>query len=172
MKILNLFKIQFLTYCLFCLLVAPASHAGEIEQNDIVGVWILEKDDAAAEHIEIYEYDGLYFGKIIWLKSAEESSEPLLDVKNKKEELRSRPLLNLEIMKDYKFNGEDTWKDGKFYAHQRGKSVSPKFTLIDANQLKIQVKILFIKKSFTWYRLTDVSQETLQSPDTNLPAGQ
>ncbi len=156
---------------LVCFLLAgsTSSHAGDIRPDDIVGVWLVQTDEEATEHIEIFQRDGLYFGKIIWAKSPDETSGPALDVKNKKDELKSRPLVGLEILKDYKFDGVDTWQDGDFYAYKKGKTASPKLTLIDADHLKIQVKILLFKKTFIWPRVAQINEETLQNPHKNDP---
>jgi len=130
--------------------------AGETQPDDIIGVWLIEEDGEPVENIEIYKYDDMYFGKIIWLKQSDTTDNPAVDKKdknNKNKELRNRPLLGLEVLMDYNFDGEDTWKGGEFYAHRKGRTVSPKLTLIDEHHLKIQVKILFVKKSFIWKRV-------------------
>lgn len=127
--------------------------AQEVQADDIVGTWLIEEDGKPVEKIEVYKCDSLYCGKIVWISNPDSSHTPALDKKNKNEEMRNRPLLGLEILRSYKFDGEDCWKDGKLYAHRKGKTVSPKLTLIDKDHLKIEIKLLFFKKSFTWKRL-------------------
>jgi uncharacterized protein (DUF2147 family) len=137
-----------------CLLfIFSAAAADEVKPDDIVGVWLIEEDGEAVEKVEIYRCGGMYCGKIVWLKSQEGTDTPVTDEKNKSEELRDRPLLGLEVLQGYEFDGENSWHDGNFYAYRKGKTVSPKLTLVDGNHLKIQVKILFIKKSFVWKRV-------------------
>ncbi len=126
--------------------------AGEVKPDDIVGIWLIEEDGEAVEKVEIYRCENRYCGKIVWLKSQEGINVPVTDVKNKSEALQDRPLLGLEVLRGYEFDGENAWHDGEFYAYRKGKTVAPKLTLIDENHLKIQVKILFIKKSFVWTR--------------------
>ncbi len=147
------FMVSFL--CL--LFVISSSIAEAVESDDIVGVWLIERDDEAAEKIGIYPCDGGYCGKIIWLKSSADQPEPPLDINNKDESLRCRPLLDLEIITDYQFDGEDSWHDGNFYSHRRGKSASPEFSLLDANHLQVKVTILLFKKTFVWPRVAQVS---------------
>ncbi len=122
------------------------------EADDIIGVWLIEDKGEVVEKIEIYKCDELFCGKIIWIKQTDSTETVMVDKKNKDKKLRNRPLLGLEVLKNYKFDGKNTWRDGKFYAHRKGRTVSPKLTLIDENHLKIQVKILFVKKSFVWKR--------------------
>ncbi len=139
-------------FCLFFHFSVAA--ANQVMPDDIVGIWLIEEDGKAVEKVEIYQSEDKYCGKIVWLKSQDETDDPVTDKKNKSEDLRNRPLLNLVVFHDYEFDGESSWVGGKFYAHRKGKTVSPKLTLIDANQLKIQVKILFLKKSFVWKRVS------------------
>ena len=122
--------------------------------DDILGIWLIEEDGEPIEKIEISKCGDMYCGKIIWIKQMDTTGNPIVDKKNKKKELRNRPLLGLDVLKNYKFDGKDTWQDGEFYAHRKGKTVSPKLTLIDKQHLRIQVKILFVKKSFVWKRVS------------------
>ena len=123
-----------------------------INPDQITGIWLIEEDGETVEKIEIYKRDGLYFGTIIWIRPSDSTGDPAVDKKNKTKELRNRPLLGLEVMKGFAFDGKETWRDGKVYAHRKGKTVSPKLTLVDEDHLKIQVKLLFVKKSFVWQR--------------------
>lgn len=150
---MNTLQTRITVMSILCLLFFfSVATASEVKPDDIVGVWLIEEDGEAVEKVEIYRCEEKYCGKIVWLKSQEATDNPVTDEKNKSEELRNRPLLGLEVLQGYEFDGESTWRDGKFYAHRKGKTVSPKMTLIDKNQLKIQVKILFVKKSFVWKR--------------------
>ena len=140
---------------LFCLLSpVTMTMAGPVSPDDILGTWLITEDDEAVEKVEITKCGDFYCGKIVWLKAQDESDTPVTDLKNKADDLKDRPLVGLEVLQSYQFDGEDTWRDGKFYAYRKGKTVSPKLTLIDKDHLKIQVKILFVKKSFVWERVT------------------
>ena len=153
-RLLTTWQIRISVVSMLCLpFFISAAAADEVEPDDIVGIWLIEEDGEAVEKVEIYRCEEMYCGKIVWLESQEATDIPITDEKNKSEELRSRPLLGLEVMHGYEFDGKSVWRGGKFYAHRKGKTVSPKLTLIDENQLKIQVKILFIKKSFVWKRV-------------------
>ena len=153
MKTEQIIRITLIIVLLSLLKVPSGVSAQEVQPDDIVGTWLIEEDGHPVEKIEVYECDSLYCGKIVWINNPDSSHTPALDKKNKNEELRNRPLLGLEILKGYKFDGEDCWKDGKLYAHRKGKTVSPELTLIDKDHLKIEIKLLFFKKSFTWKRL-------------------
>ncbi len=138
---------------LVVLLIFSTAGAVEVNSDDIIGIWLIEENEEAVEKVEIYLCDEMYCGKIVWLKSQEGVEFSITDENNKSNELRNRPLLGLEVMTGYKYNGDSVWCDGEFYAHRKGKTGSPKITLIDENHLRIQIKILFLKKSFVWKRV-------------------
>lgn len=153
MRTAHIIRGTFIILLLSLLGVPSGVYAQEVQADDIVGTWLIEEDGNPVEKIEVYKCDSFYCGKIVWINNPDSSHTPALDKKNKNEELRNRPLLDLEIVKSYKFDGKDCWKDGELYAHRKGKTVSPKLTLIDKDHLKIEIKLLFFKKSFTWKRL-------------------
>lgn len=133
--------------------VPSGVYAQAVHADDIVGTWLIEEDGKPVEKVEVYKCDTSYCGKIVWINNPDSFHTPALDKINKNKELQDRPLIGLEILKDYRFDGEDCWKDGELYAHRKGKTVSPKMTLVDENHLKIEIKLLFFKKSFTWKRI-------------------
>lgn len=153
---MNTLQTRITAVSILCLLIFfSVAAADEVKPDDIVGIWLIEEDGEAVEKVEIYRCEEKYCGKIVWLKSQEGTDVPVTDEKNKSEDLRNRPLLGLEVLRGYEFDGESAWREGEFYAYRKGKTVSPKLTLIDENHLKIQIKILFLKKSFEWKRVSE-----------------
>lgn len=105
------------------------------KKDDILGKWLSPSGDG---QIEIYKNGDKFHGKLVWIKSViNGSSKPITDVKNPKEELRSRPILGLEILKDFVFN-DGKWEDGTIYDPKSGKTYSCKLTLKDNNSLNIR----------------------------------
>ena len=148
------YSISIISVILFFMLFSfSLISAGEANQDDIIGVWLIEEKGEPSEKIAIYKCGDKYCGKIIWIKQSDTTDIPPVDEKNKKKELRNRPLLGLEVLEDYKFDGKKTWRGGKFYAYRKGRTVSPKLTLIDKNRLQIQIKFLFVKKSIILERV-------------------
>ena len=74
--------------------------------DDIEGIWFNEEKDAK---VRIYEENGQYFGKVIWLEEPNEpdTGEPKLDDENSDPELQKRPIMGLLLMKDFVFDGDD-----------------------------------------------------------------
>ncbi|HEY0110845.1 MAG TPA: DUF2147 domain-containing protein, partial [Fibrella sp.] len=80
---------------------------------------------------------------------------PKLDSKNPEANLKSRPLLNLNIMTGFSYDGSNVWDDGKIYNPEDGKTYSCKMTLKNPNTLDVRgyVGISLIGKTQTWTRL-------------------
>lgn len=115
------------------LLMLKATYAQHAD--DILGKWL---NPSGEGQISIYKKGDLYFGKLVWLKLPNDASgKPKTDINNPEPSLRSRPILNLEILKDFKSDDNHTYEDGTIYDPKSGKTYSCKMTL-NGNQLKIR----------------------------------
>jgi uncharacterized protein (DUF2147 family) len=137
----------------FVLLPFFHMNAQEVNQDDILGVWLNEDKDA---HVEIYSENNKYYGKIIWLRDPidEETGKPKLDDKNEDESLHDRPVMGLMLLRDFVFDGDDEWEDGRIYDPKNGKDYScymifPDET--DKNTLKVRGYIGFSLLGRTTY---------------------
>ncbi len=94
----------------------------------ILGKWI---NPSGEGQIQIYKRGNLFFGKLAWIKEPndEATGKPKLDVKNPDKSLQSRPILGLELLKNFKFDGDDVYEDGTIYDPKSGKTYSCKMTL-------------------------------------------
>ncbi len=143
---------------LFILLSATAtSYAAQ--GDDILGVWNNEEKDGK---IEIYKCDGKYCGKIVWAKEpnypagSKEGTPgtPRLDHLNPDAAKRSRPILGLQIVKDFIFVGEDVWKGGTVYDPKSGNTYRGKIRIVSPNELDLRgfVGIPLFGRTTTWTR--------------------
>lgn len=120
---------------LFILLLVFSTQVFAQKKDDILGKWI---DPSGEGQIEIYRKGDKYFGKLVWLKEPNnEKGKPKTDEKNPTESLRSKPILGLEILKNFKFD-EDVWNDGTIYDPKSGKTYSCKLTMKNVNLLSIR----------------------------------
>jgi uncharacterized protein (DUF2147 family) len=88
---------------------------GQIPSNtdDCVGkYWSPDKD----AHIDIYKKLDKYYGKISWAKN------PRKDDKNPEVALRTRDIVGMEFLTNFKFDGKDTWENGYIYDAKKGKT--------------------------------------------------
>lgn len=98
--------------------------------DDIVGVWRSPQGDA---HVQIFQNQGLYYGKIIWGTGGAET-----DVNNPNASLRSRKLIGLVMLEHFKFDGAYHWKNGTIYDPRNGETYSCEMWLSDGNNLNIR----------------------------------
>lgn len=93
--------------------------AQSVNEEEVVGVWLSQNGN---EKIEVYQNNGRYWGKIVWMKEPNtESGHPKVDEMNPKEELRDQPLVGLEILMDFKEKNKGVYTDGKIYDASSGK---------------------------------------------------
>lgn len=144
-KILVLILIGLMTYPVANL------NAQEVQADDILGLWLNEDKDA---HVEIYKNDNKYYGKLVWLREPndEETGEPKLDDENQDESLRSRPVLGLLLLRDFEFDGDDEWEDGRIYDPKNGKDYKCYMEFNDSkDDLKVRGYIGFSMLGRTTY---------------------
>jgi len=137
--------------CLF--VVAPAwSQEAPQEGDRIIGVWLTA--DAKAQ-VEAYRTGDQYGGKIVWLKEPEKNGKPVVDDQNPDEHLRGRPILEMQMMKGFVYDGDGVWVDGRVYDPESGDEYSGKLELVDENTMELRGYILIplFGRTETWTRV-------------------
>lgn len=134
------------------LAVASVITASAQNADAILGKWLSKTGEG---QILIYKKGSKFYGKLAWIKVPnDESGKPKTDVKNPKAELRSRPILGLEIIKDFTFDGDDVYEDGTIYDPQSGKTYSCKMTLKgDVLKIRGYIGISLIGRTENWSRV-------------------
>ncbi|WP_345948287.1 DUF2147 domain-containing protein [Mucilaginibacter sp. PAMB04274] len=144
-------KFSFFIALLGVLLFSASSFAQSADA--ILGKWI---NPSGEGQIQIYKKGSLFYGKLVWLKQPndETTGQPKTDKNNPEKNLHSRPILGLEILKDFKFDGESVYDDGNIYDPKNGKIYSCKMTL-NGNKLKIRgyIGISLLGRSEIWTRV-------------------
>ncbi|NTU93218.1 MAG: DUF2147 domain-containing protein [Chlorobiaceae bacterium] len=93
-----------------------AAHARPVEADDIVGKWESFKDRRHQATIEISRTGkGTYEGRIVWGDRPER-----LDAKNPDPSLRSRLIVGMVILRDFRYKGENDWSGGRIYDPDSG----------------------------------------------------
>jgi len=147
---------RYLVGFLFLLFALQVS-AGE---NDaILGTWTT-KD--AKSRVTIYPCGAMVCGKIISLKKPVYppddkkgmAGQTKIDRENPDPKLRKRPLIGLEILKDFKRADKDLWKSGTIYDPESGNTYKCKLTLQAPNRLKVRgyIGFSFIGRTQIWTR--------------------
>ncbi|GAB3497116.1 DUF2147 domain-containing protein [Spirosoma knui] len=121
----------------------------------VVGKWLSSKKK---NQVQIYRQGTSYHGKLVWMQEPNDPStnRPKADGKNPDEKLRTRPLINMLIMTDLRYKGNNVWGDGLIYNPEDGKTYGCQVTLKDANTLDVHGYVFGISmlgKTRTWTRV-------------------
>lgn len=117
------------------LLLVWAVAAQAQQANDIVGTWFNAEKDGK---IQIYKQGDAFFGKLVWLKNPTLDGKARSDEKNNEATLRTRPLLGIVLLRDFKYDEDNVWNEGKVYDPKNGKTYSCKLTLSEKNRLDVR----------------------------------
>ena len=132
--------------------------------DEILGVWATDPEGEGGQaHIEIFAVGDKYSGKIVWLEEPVylegdedgEAGEPKVDTNNPDPALQSRPIMGLELMKGFLYDGKGTWKKGTIYDPDNGKTYKSKVKIGDQGELKVRGFIGFslIGRTSEWTRV-------------------
>lgn len=119
----------------------------------ILGIWESEHDNA---RIKISKSGDSYHGKIVWLNEEnDESGKPKNDKNNPAEALKSQPILGLEALSDFTYNGDGVWDGGTVYDPRSGKKYSCRLSISGVGKLEIRafMGISLIGKTQNWDRV-------------------
>jgi len=119
----------------------------------ILGKWLDHTGDA---QILIYKVGNKYFGKLAWLKEPnEKNGKPKTDKNSGHPERRNTPLVGLEILKDFSFDGK-TYDGGTVYDPQNGKTYRCEMTLKgDALKMRGYIGFSLFGRTEVWSRVKE-----------------
>lgn len=132
------------------------SPCGAVEADDILGVWVTQDKDC---RVVIFKKDQRYHGRIAALKYPDYLPEeeegpngtPRLDKKNPDESLRSRPMVGIELIYDFRFD-DGKWVDGHIYDPQKGKVYTCEISLSEDGKLHVRgyIGVSFLGRTTVW----------------------
>lgn len=140
-----------LFWLIFLLLVIGGRAMAE-EADAIVGEWYTEENKAL---VQIYKADGVYNGKIVWLKEPKkDDGSEKLDTNNPDESKRDNPIIGLNLVNGFVYQGKGKWGDGTIYDPDNGKTYSCKMQLKEENSLKVRgfIGVSLIGRTQMWVR--------------------
>lgn len=138
----------------FLLLIGLTAFVSADNADSVLGTWL---NGTKKGHVQIYKQGGTYFGKLVWLGQPNDpdTGKPRTDDKNADVSKRKRPMMNMVLMYNFKYNGDNVWSDGKIYNPEDGKEYNCKMTLQDPNTLLVRgyVGISLLGKTQIWTRI-------------------
>lgn len=139
--------LPFITTALVCTVAVPAA-----KPDDVVGNWRTKGGESV---IRIERTGTVYGGRVLWLKEpTQKDGKPKIDDKNPDAARRGRPILGLDLLRGFRFDGKDTWIDGKIYDPRNGKDYSCTMRIDEHGDLAVRgfVGISLIGRTETWQR--------------------
>ena len=143
---------MFKNLCLLFVFVNCTLSVFAQKKDDILGKWL---NPSGEGQVEIYKKGDKYNGKLVWIKDPnDDNGKPKLDIKNPNSSLHSRPVMGLEILKNFVFE-DGKWTDGTIYDPKTGKTYSCNLSLKENGQLNIRgyIGISIIGRSESWKRV-------------------
>lgn len=152
-----------LTRALLVLLLLPLPALAD-DADAILGQWATAE---AKSQVEIYEANGQYHGRIVALKEPlypddpdhEDYAEglagqPKTDRNNPDEALQGRPIVGMQLMRGFRYDGGNVWSGGTIYDPESGKTYKCKLTLVAPDELDVRgyVGISLFGRTTTWTR--------------------
>ncbi len=123
-----------------------------LAQNSPVGVWKTIDDESgeATSHIEIYEKDGKFHGKIVKMLRDPEDTLCAKCPGDKKD----KPLMGMEILWDLKKH-KDYWSYGRIMDPNNGKTYKCNIRMENNDELKLRgyIGIAALGRNQVWYRI-------------------
>lgn len=121
------------------------------QSNSIVGTWLTADKKG---HVEIYKSKDVYYGKVVWLKEPNDpkTGKPKLDKENPNSDKKSRTLIDMVFMYNFKKVGEE-YTDGYVYDCRSGKVYSGKLWLEGNNKLSMRGYAGIFFSTETWTRI-------------------
>lgn len=119
----------------------------------IVGVWsvpLIKGKDKGKEgsHVEIYEKDGVYYGKVVKLISVPANAL----CTHCKKERKDKPLMGMLILWDFKKEA-GRYVGGRVYAVEEDKDYKCAMALVSPDKLQVTASLLFVSQSHYWTRV-------------------
>ena len=122
--------------------------------DKITGNWQTAGDDWA--HVQIYKSGNKYYGKIIKLKHPlNENGKPKVDQNNPDAGKRNNPVIGLQIMSNFSYDGKEEWKNGTIYDPESGDTYKCVMWLDNENTLNVRgyMGISLIGRTEKWKRV-------------------
>lgn len=133
-------------------LAAAAFATAAAAADPVQGVWRTPEGDAKVKVAPCADKASLC-GTVVWLKAPlDKNGKPVTDMANPDPALRSRPVVGLVLIRDFKPAAAGRWTGGKIYDPKTGKTYASKLSANPDGTLKVEGCVSIACQAFTWTR--------------------
>ncbi len=133
----------------------------------LLGMWKTQPEGQDFAHVKITREGNTYVGTIVWLNQPDYPAsegpqwvgKPKVDRNNPDASLRARPIIGLQILRGFSYDGDGVWSGGTIYDPKKGKTYSCKITLRADGTLFVRGYI-----GFSWLGRTTVWTPVPKAP--------
>ena len=137
----------------------------------LLGLWLTEDDQAKVEIIYCEE-DEAYVGTIVWLDEPEYAEdepypgEPKRDLNNPDPDKRDEPIIGLQVLEGFTYDGRNRWSGGTIYDPENGRTYSCRITR-DNDELHVRgfIGVALFGRTTVWTRYVPEESEENEQPD-------
>lgn len=123
------------------------------EADAIIGVWLSGSGKA---RIKVFkDNQNKFHGKIVWLREPKyEDGTVKVDKNNPDDAKKKIPLLGLQNLRNFIYEGDKKWIDGEIYDPENGSDYKCKMELVDPNTLEVRgfIGISLFGRTDVWKR--------------------
>ena len=89
------------------------------------------------------------------MRNGTKAGLPRMDDNNPNPDLRSHPIIGLQIMSGFEYAGGYSWGGGKLYDPKSGMTYSGKMTLVSSDRLELRGYVIFslFGRTSSWTRV-------------------
>lgn len=139
-------------------LIALLIGSGRAFSADILaGEWATQGYVARVRIDRCFDVPNALCGTITWLwETLDSQGMPMPDAKNPSPQLRTRPLLSLVLLRNFRSDGIDRWSGGEIYNPENGRTYSATLRLRTNDILEVKGCVLFVCQTQIWRRARSV----------------
>ncbi|MFU8861696.1 MAG: DUF2147 domain-containing protein [Cyclonatronaceae bacterium] len=129
-----------------------SSPSSEDTSLEVTGLW-LSADKRGIIHI--YEQEGQFYGRLVWLKEPEDDQgNAILDSENPDPEKRDRPILGLQMVFGLEYS-DGEWRNGEIYDPESGKTYSARLRLNGSDNMDLRgyIRLPMFGRTESWTRV-------------------
>jgi uncharacterized protein (DUF2147 family) len=134
-------------------LVLAAGASPAFAADPVEGQWLVQGGSAKVRVAPCAADKAKMCGTIVWLKNPnDKAGQPVKDANNPDASQRGKPLVGLNMIRDFKSAGPGKWTGGKIYDPGAGKTYGSKMSLNGDGTLKVEGCIAVVCQAQTWKR--------------------